>query len=348
MKITRTDYFINTDTETVDKTAGCLPDDLNSGQGKDQSSELSTGTGLRIALLADFHNGDADRALAIVREDVPDVIMIPGDVVIGYYPEDNKRIIDRCPNIKPFLEGCAGLAPTYMSLGNHECLLCDEELDELRTTGITILDNDWTVLSVKRRQGDSAQAAAAGTEESGNMSGATDRAEEPVCHDDYEQNAPTRILVGGLTSGFAMNYRSFRDRVNSTRSENEYIRYPERRRPRDIGKYPTDSSWLEDFAGEDGYKILLCHHPEYWSLRDPMLRDKRIDLVLSGHAHGGQWRILGRGIYAPGQGVLPKYTSGVHYGPYGSLIVSRGLDNPYRKLPRWGNPCEVVYIEIYG
>ena len=305
MKITRTDYFINTGTET----AGCRPDDLNSGQGKDQSSELSTGTGLRIALLADFHNGDADRALAMVREDVPDVIMIPGDVVIGYYPEDNKRIIDRCPNIKPFLEGCAGLAPTYMSLGNHECLLCDEELDELRATGITILDNDWTELS---------------------------------------QGSEKRILVGGLTSGFAMNYRSFRDRVNSTRSENEYIRYPERRRPRDIGKYPTDSSWLEDFAGEDGYKILLCHHPEYWSLRDPMLRDKRIDLVLSGHAHGGQWRILGRGIYAPGQGVLPKYTSGVHYGPYGSLIVSRGLDNPYRKLPRWGNPCEVVYIEIYG
>ena len=144
MKITRTDYFINTDTETVGKTAGCRPDDLNSGQDKDQSSELSTGTGLRIALLADFHNGDADRALAMVREDVPDVIMIPGDVVIGYYPEDNKRIIDRCPNIKPFLEGCAGLAPTYMSLGNHECLLCDEELDELRATGITILDNDWT------------------------------------------------------------------------------------------------------------------------------------------------------------------------------------------------------------
>ena len=164
--------------------------------------------------------------------------------------------------------------------------------------------------------------------------------------DDAGENAATRILVGGLTSGFAMSYRSFRDQVNSTRSENEYIRYPERKRPRDIGRYPTDSSWLDDFAGEDGYKILLCHHPEYWSLREPMLRDKRIDLVLSGHAHGGQWRILGRGVYAPGQGILPKYTSGVHYGPYGSLIVSRGLDNPYRKLPRWGNPCEVIFIHF--
>ena len=59
-----------------------------------------------------------------------------------------------------------------------------------------------------------------------------------------------------------------------------------------------DKTELEDFAGEDGYKILLCHHPEYWSLRDPMLRDKRIDLVLSGHAHGGQWRICGRGLFA--------------------------------------------------
>ena len=320
MKITRTDYFINTGTET----AGSRSDDLSSGPGDGHSREPSTGAGLRIALLADFHNGDADRALAVVREDVPDVIMIPGDVVIGYYPEDNKRIIDRCRNIKPFLEGCAGLAPTYMSLGNHECLLCEEELDELRSTGVTILDNDWSELNVKTRQGDL----------------------EKTAGDDAGENAATRILVGGLTSGFAMSYRSFRDQVNSTRSENEYIRYPERKRPRDIGRYPTDSSWLDDFAGEDGYKILLCHHPEYWSLREPMLRDKRIDLVLSGHAHGGQWRILGRGVYAPGQGILPKYTSGVHYGPYGSLIVSRGLDNPYRKLPRWGNPCEVIFIHF--
>ena len=300
MKITRTDYFI----DIGSRIAGTGTDGPDSGSGDGRGSELSSGTRLRIALLADFHNGDADRALAMVREDVPDVIMIPGDVVIGYYPEDNKRIIDRCRNIKPFLEGCSGLAPTYMSLGNHECLLCEEELDELRATGITILDNEWTELSAGR------------------------------------------ILVGGLTSGFAMNYRNFRDRVNSSRSEDDYIRYPERKRPRDIGKYPADSSWLDDFTGEDGYKILLCHHPEYWSLREPMLRDKRIDLVLSGHAHGGQWRVLGRGIYAPGQGFLPKYTSGVHYGPYGSLIVSRGLDNPYRHLPRWGNPCEIIYITI--
>lgn len=70
------------------------------------------------------------------------------------------------------------------------------------------------------------------------------------------------------------------------------------------------------------------------------------DLVLSGHAHGGQWSFMGRGIIAPGQGWFPKYTSGVHQGQYGSMIISRGLSNPYKSVPRIGNPCEVVYVVL--
>jgi predicted MPP superfamily phosphohydrolase len=81
----------------------------------------------------------------------------------------------------------------------------------------------------------------------------------------------------------------------------------------------------------------LCHHPEY---RDKYLKDRSIDLILSGHAHGGQIRLLGRGLYAPGQGIFPKYTSGIH----ANMIISRGLSNTAGFIPRLFNPREIVYI----
>ena len=268
-------------------------------------------SGRKMVLLADFHNGDPGPVLAMLYEDMPDVILIPGDVVLGYLPEGNNLIINRCRNIIPFLEGCAGIAPTYVSVGNHECLLCNEDLDALKATGITLLDNEWTEI--------------------------TFREEQSAAH-----LAADRILAGGLTSAHTMSYRRFRDQYNRDH-EGEYVRYPYRRRPRDIAKYPSESAWLDEYEKEEGYRILLCHHPEYWCIREPMLKDRDLDLVLSGHAHGGQWQFFGRGIYAPGQGILPRYTCGMHYGPYGRMIISRGLNNPYRSVPRWGNPCEIVY-----
>lgn len=97
---------------------------------------------------------------------------------------------------------------------------------------------------------------------------------------------------------------------------------------------------LDEFFALDGYKILLCHHPEYFA---KYLRDRRVDLVLSGHAHGGQWRLFGRGLYAPDQGLFPKYTSGLHEG---RLIISRGTANTGGIIPRLFNPREVVCISI--
>lgn len=99
-------------------------------------------------------------------------------------------------------------------------------------------------------------------------------------------------------------------------------------------------SWLEGFAAGTEFRLLLCHHPEYYV---QYLEKYGIDLVLSGHAHGGQIRLFGRGLYAPGQGVLPKYTSGVcreH------LVVSRGLCNTVSPIPRLFNPTELVIINV--
>ena len=101
-----------------------------------------------------------------------------------------------------------------------------------------------------------------------------------------------------------------------------------------------DLAELESFTAAPGYKLLLCHHPEYF---DRYLRAFPIDLTVSGHAHGGQWRIFGRGVYAPDQGLFPKYTSGLHEN---RLVISRGVANSVPFAPRFFNPCEVVTVEV--
>lgn len=79
----------------------------------------------------------------------------------------------------------------------------------------------------------------------------------------------------------------------------------------------------------DNYKVLLAHRPEYFDV----YADK-VDLVLSGHAHGGQFIIpFVGGLVAPGQGLLPKYYDGLYECGTTGMIVSRGIGNsifPFR------------------
>ena len=146
------------------------------------------------------------------------------------------------------------------------------------------------------------------------------------------------LVIGGLSSALRNICRFEKNKSG--------LLYPKLSDFQDHDKIMTSSDWLSEFERQKGYKILLCHHPEYWCLRDPFLICRRIDLVLSGHAHGGQFRFMGQGAFAPGQGWFPKYTSGVHRGPYGRLVISRGLSNPARMVPRIFNPTEVVFITI--
>ena len=104
--------------------------------------------------------------------------------------------------------------------------------------------------------------------------------------------------------------------------------------------HKPDLAFLKEFSELDEPKILICHHPEYY---ERYVQEMNIDLTVSGHAHGGQWRIFGRGVYAPGQGLFPKYTSGEYDG--GRLIVSRGLKRPW-PIPRFFNRREIVIINI--
>lgn len=90
-------------------------------------------------------------------------------------------------------------------------------------------------------------------------------------------------------------------------------------------------------------KVLLAHMPHCFE----NYAKAGYGLVLCGHAHGGQWRIpfTRQGLYAPGQGVFPKYTAGLHRCGNTKMIISRGLGNSEFPLRLFNRP-EIVVISI--
>ena len=111
--------------------------------------------------------------------------------------------------------------------------------------------------------------------------------------------------------------------------------------------YRDDSTIIQDNLipiqfDKNDFTILLSHRPELIET----YAENNFDLVLSGHAHGGQIRIpfIG-GLIAPNQGLLPKYTSGIYEIKNTKIIVSRGIGNSI--LPfRVNNRPELVIVEL--
>lgn len=99
----------------------------------------------------------------------------------------------------------------------------------------------------------------------------------------------------------------------------------------------------------EGFAVLLAHRPE----RTADYREVPADLVVSGHAHGGQWRIpmlCRQGLYAPNQGMLPRRTCGTFRlltaRGRSTHLVSRGLSSRSVPLPRLFNRPELLVIEV--
>lgn len=95
---------------------------------------------------------------------------------------------------------------------------------------------------------------------------------------------------------------------------------------------------------KDSFTVLLSHRPELYDTYEAY----GFDLVLSGHAHGGQWRIpfILNGLYAPNQGLFPKYAGGKYEYKGGTLIVSRGLARESTPIPRIFNRPELVVVVL--
>lgn len=117
----------------------------------------------------------------------------------------------------------------------------------------------------------------------------------------------------------------------------------------------TEADWMDDdnpvnientfsnlIRDPNQFTILLSHRPELFDLYSK----EKIDLVFSGHAHGGQIRIpfIG-GLVAPNQGLFPSLTEGIHTKNNTSLIISRGLGNSIIPLIVFNRP-ELIVVTL--
>lgn len=230
---------------------------------------------VRLAVASDLHGNPYDRAVELLREAKPDVILVPGDLT------DYEAILSDDPKIFDFLRACASIAPTFYSIGNHETS-CYRSENFFRKPKKQPIPPEFT--------------------ERVSKTGAFLLRNEAVSFGE--------LTICGLDSGLD-------GKINK-----------------------PDADALASFATLSGVRVLLCHHPEYYV---PYISKTDIDLTVCGHAHGGHWRFFGRGVYAPDQGLFPKYTSGILDG--GRCVISRGLgDHTY--IPRLFNPRELVIIDL--
>ena len=232
----------------------------------------------KIAILSDVHNKAFD--LAVLENDKVDLILIPGDICSEHLSEeaweqadkDKRSIIWKSPDIALNLfQELPNIAPTFYSIGNHECRWNEYDKQIVRDSGTVLLDNEYYRFK--------------------------------------------DMVIGGISSI---------PKELKENSDNTYINIMEGI----IGKMKK----------EEGKKILLLHEPQLYDKY--RLQEQPVDLVVSGHAHGGQWRFFGHGVFAPGQGILPKYTKGFYNG---NLLVSAGMTNT-APVPRIFNPTEIVIV----
>ncbi len=115
---------------------------------------------------------------------------------------------------------------------------------------------------------------------------------------------------------------------------------------KDKDKQKEDRLFFEEFEDTDEFKLLLNHIPTNWL--DWNYRDRcPVDLVLSGHYHGGIVRIpfTGKGLFAPYVGWFPPYTKGCFEGKEATCLLSTGLAGA-NGFPRLFNPPEIVVVDV--
>lgn len=95
-------------------------------------------------------------------------------------------------------------------------------------------------------------------------------------------------------------------------------------------------------AEQEAYTVLLSHRPELFDI----YAASGIDLIFSGHAHGGQFRLpLVGGLVAPNQGWLPEYDAGLYTQGNTNMLVSRGVGNSIIPI-RFNNRPEIIVVEL--
>lgn len=104
------------------------------------------------------------------------------------------------------------------------------------------------------------------------------------------------------------------------------------------------NEYIRDFADTDKFTLLLSHCPEYYTWG---VDEVKIDLMVSGHTHGGQVILpFAGGVFAPEQGYFPHFDYGVFYEKNATLAITRGLGTSKQVLPRFNNPPEIFCLTL--
>ncbi len=114
-----------------------------------------------------------------------------------------------------------------------------------------------------------------------------------------------------------------------------------------MGYHPSDeklNNYIRGFADTDRFTLLLSHCPEYyiWGVDEV-----KIDLMVSGHTHGGQVILPFKGgLFAPEQGYFPHFDFGVFCEENATLVITRGLGTSKQAVPRFNNPPEILCLTL--
>lgn len=274
--------------------------------------------GCRIIQLTDLHSLRQgvflEKLLAAVRQEKPDLLLITGDLVDSkrYMAEKNDLLAGKTGD-QPggdsleLLRLLLELAPVYYVYGNHEMVLLDNpERNPFKTA---LEEMGVHLLNVQEAfvEKDGQRVRLWGLQDPSTL---------------YKDSR-----FAGLEGGGAKTEAMLDLLTASARSEDADPA---------AGASPGG---LEDTGP---FTLLLAHRPEYLDIygRYP------VDLVFSGHAHGGQFRLpFAGGLYAPNQGFFPKYDAGLYSAGGCRMILSRGIGNSVIPV-RLFNPPEVVRVTL--
>ena len=109
---------------------------------------------------------------------------------------------------------------------------------------------------------------------------------------------------------------------------------------------PEIYQFLKQYEDTEQFKLMMCHRPDSFVLGEA--KDVwKVDLVVSGHTHGGQviLPLLG-GLWGPDQGWFPDYVDSYHTFKTSNIIITRGLSSEEQILPRFRNPGEILLLEL--
>ena len=239
---------------------------------------------IKIIHLSDLHNAEFgennELLLKEIRKQEPDAIFCTGDMITGTESGTDTAAA--------LIEDLVKIAPTYVSLGNHEIMYeknYGENIEALyEKAGAVVLESEYIDTEI------------------GGQS----------------------LRLGGIY-GYCL--------------PEEYIEGNAERQ--------KEADFVKDFQDTESFTMLLCHMPVCF-IENGGLNKWDVDLVFSGHAHGGQIRLpfIG-GLYAPDQGFFPGEVSGVYYSENSekALVLSRGLGSS-GPLPRINNVPEITVVDI--